>query len=457
MTPLADVARAMFAAAVAAVQPDALVSRLEFTSSGVAFGDDRIEPGGRLVLVALGKAGPTWSASFLARSRRAPDTVFVLAPDASVVPASLAAHTRMASHPVPDERGRAATRALLALLAGLTPADGVVLLLSGGASALLAQPLAGLAAADVAAVTADLLGHGATIGELNTVRKHLLAASGGRLAAGCAAPILTLVLSDVPGDALATIASGPTVGDPSTSADALAVLTRRALATRHPRISSFLAAESSRSAAESPKPGDRRLARSHAHLVGDSSLALAAAAETARQAGLVPLRLSRTLRGEARVVGAALGALATATAAGEGTALLFGGETTVTVRGDGCGGRSLELALAAAAAMRSAPERCLLAAGTDGVDGTSPAAGAVVDGATLSRGPARGRDAAVALEHNNAWGFFAGMPEAIVTGPTGTNVADLVFVLVAGAAPAFVGDRAGETASLAAPADRMTP
>lgn len=457
MIPLADLARAMFAAAVAAVQPETLLRRLELTPSGIAFGDDRLEPAGRLVLVALGKAGPGLAAAFLARARRPPDLVLVVAPDASVVPPPVAAWTRLASHPVPDERGRKASRELLGVLAGLTPADGVVLLLSGGASAVLAQPLAGLSAADVGALTSDLLGRGATIGELNTVRKHLLAAAGGRLAAGCAAPVLTFVLSDVPGDALATIASGPTVGDPSTCADALDVLARHALATRHARISAFLAAEPGRTAAESPKPGDPRLAHARAHLLGDSSLALAAAADVARQAGLAPIQLTRTLRGEAREVGTTLGALASAAGSGEGAALLLGGETTVTVRGDGCGGRNLELALAAAAVLRSVPERCLLAAGTDGVDGTSPAAGAIVDGATLSRAVARGRDAAAALERNNAWGFFAGMPEAIVTGPTGTNVADLVFVLVAGAVPAFVGDRPADAASLAASSDLMQP
>ena len=457
MTPLADLARAMFAAAVAAVQPEALARRIEFTPSGIVFDADRMEPAGRLVLVALGKAGPGLAAAFLAHATRRPDIVLAIAPDQAVVPPSLSSHTRLAGHPIPDERGQAATRELLGLLASLSAADGVVLMLSGGASSLLAQPLAGLSAPDVAAVTSGLLGRGATITELNTVRKHLLAATGGRLAAGCAAPILTLVLSDVPGDALATVGSGPTVGDPTTCADALAVLARHGVATYHPRVSGFLAAEPSRTAAESPKPGDPRLRQARAHLLGDSAIALAAAADTARQAGLTPIRLTRTLRGEAREVGAALGALALATATSEGTALLLGGETTVTVRGDGCGGRNLELALAAAAALRSVPERCLLAAGTDGIDGTSPAAGAIVDGATLSRAAVRGRDADAALERNNAWGFFVGLPEVVVTGPTGTNVADLVFVLVAGSAPAFLGERAGDGVGLAAPRDMMKP
>ncbi|HQT96166.1 MAG TPA: MOFRL family protein, partial [Thermoanaerobaculaceae bacterium] len=171
---------------------------------------------------------------------------------------------------------------------------------------------------------------------------------------------------------------------------------------------------------------------------GSSADALAAAAETAQAAGLRTLELTRGLRGEARSVGTALAALAASLAPGEGMALLLAGETTVRVRGRGCGGRNLELALAAACGLADVPERCLLAAGSDGVDGSSPAAGAVVDGGTLGRAAARGRDAAAALADNDAWGFFDGLPEAIVTGPTGTNVADLAFVLAAGAVPDFL-------------------
>jgi len=158
----------------------------------------------------------------------------------------------------------------------------------------------------------------------------------------------------------------------------------------------------------------------------------------AQQAGFRTYELTRTLRGEARSVGTALAALAANLASGEAAGLLLAGETTVTVRGQGCGGRNLELALAAACGLADVPERCLLAAGTDGADGISPAAGAVVDGDTAARGAALGRDAVSALENNNAWGFFDGLPDPIVTGPTGTNVADVVFVLAAGAVPDFV-------------------
>ncbi|MBP1621209.1 MAG: glycerate kinase [Acidobacteria bacterium] len=443
MSGLPDVARRMFLAAVAAVQPDALVRRLAFTPTGVAFGDDVIEPAGRLVLVALGKAAPGLAAAFLARCRRQPDQLFVLAPEGVPVPDAVAPATRAARHPLPDERGVAATAELRALLAALDARDGVVVLLSGGGSALLAEPLPGVALERVVAVTLALLRAGATINELNAVRKHLLAGVGGRLAAACPAPMLTLALSDVPGDDLATIASGPTVGDPTTLADAAAVLRRHGLEADFADLIALWG-----NAAESPKPGDPRLERATTRLLGTSREALEAAAGVARDAGLLPRVVTRTLRGEAREIGRTLAALARAGAAGEGVVLLFAGETTVTVAGHGRGGRNLEVALAAALALDGMSDRCVLAAGTDGVDGNSPAAGAVVDGDTAPRARLLGRDPDTALADNDAWGFFAGLPEAIVTGPTGTNVADLAFALVAGAVPLLLSDAAAAALAL---------
>jgi len=438
VTPLSDLARSMFAAAVAAVAPDALARRIGFFPDGIEFAGSELRPAGRLNLVALGKGAPGLAAAFLRRSRRLPDSVFVLVPDGVEVPGSLAPFARRASHPVPDSRGAAATRELLSALASCAPEDGVVLLLSGGTSALLAEALPGVDRQELGALTSALLAAGAPIRELNAVRKHLLAGTGGRLALACPAPILTLVVSDVPGDDLSSIGSGPTVGDPTTFADAISVLERRGLASSFPRVLAFLASGGRGEIPDSPEPGDPRLSNASVRLLGCSRDALAAAAAAAQQAGFRTCELTRTLRGEARSVGTALAALAGTLAPGEATALLLAGETTVTVRGDGCGGRNLELALAAACALADVPERCLLAAGSDGVDGASPAAGAVVDGETLARAAALGRDAASALERNDAWGFFERLPDAIVTGPTGTNVADLVFVLAAGAAPDFV-------------------
>jgi glycerate 2-kinase len=428
----------MFATAVAAVAPDELIRRIAFFPDGIAFGEASLRPAARMHLVALGKAAPGLAASFLHRCQRPPDSVFVLTPEGVPTPASVAPFTRYAGHPLPDSRGAAATRELLETVAAAAAAAGVLVLLSGGSSALLAETLPDTNRRQLSALTSALLGAGAPIHELNTVRKHLLAAGGGRLAASCPASIMTLVVSDVPGDDFSSIASGPTVADPTTFADALTILERRSVSAAFPDIVAFFAAGARGQHAESPKPGDSRLARASTHLLGSSRDALQAAATAAQQAGFRTCQLTRTLRGEARNVGAALAAMASALAPGEATALLFAGETTVTVRGSGCGGRNLELALAAACELAGVPERCLLAAGSDGVDGVSPAAGAVVDGGTLARGTARGRDPVAALEDNDAWGFFEGLPDALVTGPTGTNVADVVFVLAAGGVPEFV-------------------
>lgn len=437
MTPLAELARAMFAAAVAAVQPAALMRRTAFLADGVAFADSTLCPRGRLVLVALGKAAPGLTAAFLGRSRRPPDQVFVLAPHGVPAPPEVEPYLRRGGHPLPDQAGERASGELFDLLAGLSPGDGVVLLLSGGTSALLAKPLPGVSLAEVAALTQALQAAGATIGELNTVRKHLLAGTGGRLATLCPAPILTLILSDVPGDDPATIASGPTVADPTTLADAHRVLARRGLAGKFAALAEMLEAGGKGALPESPKPDHPAFRRGRVHLLGGSAEALEAAAATAAAAGFATSTLTRTLRGEARAVGEALGALACHLSTSSPRAVLAAGETTVTVGGRGQGGRNLEAALAAAVPLYGVPGRCVLVAGSDGVDGTSPAAGAVVDGETLRRGAARGRDAAAALADNDSWGFFADSPEVIITGPTGTNVADLAFVLVAGGVGKF--------------------
>lgn len=438
MTPLVELARAMFAAAVAAVQPSVLLRRVSFLPRGFEFAGQVFCPAGKLHLLALGKAAPGLADAFLRRSNRQPDSVFVLAPDGAPTPTRVAAWTRFARHPVPDTRGAAATRELVQHLATTTDDDGVVLLLSGGSSSLLAEPLPGLDLAQVELMTAALLEAGAPIRDLNIVRRHVLAGAGGRLALACRAPMVTLVVSDVPGDNLALVGSGPTTADASTCADASAVVRRYRLEDRLPALATFLSRDAADSRAESVKPGDRRLQRSFVHLLGCSRDALSAAARVAKDAGLRTAVLTTTLHGEATSVGGALAALAQALTSGEAAAVLAAGETTVAVRGAGHGGRNLELALAAACGLAGVPERCILAAGSDGVDGSAPAAGAVVDGATLARGLAAGRNAAAALADNDSWGFFKDLPDAIMTGPTGANVADLAFVLAAGGVPSFL-------------------
>lgn len=425
MTPLAQLARKVFAVGLDAVHPRQLVGKVTFTRDGVRFGEDVLEPPGKLMLLAVGKAGGTLAEAFLARARRRPDQVWVYVPHQAPVPALLAPQARYGSHPRLSRENVAHAQELIGALAALTPADGLLVLLSGGSSALLSAPLAGIEADELDALVWALSCAGASIGELNTVRKHLCRLLGGRLAALCPAPLLALVLSDVPGDDLATVGSGPTLPDPTTSRQALEILARFGLASRFPWAARSLESPES----ETPKPGDPRFRAKTTALLASNREALDAMAHALAAEGFRPRLLTTRLRGEAREVGRVLGALLASAA--PGTALLAGGETTVRVSGTGCGGRNLELALAAALELAGRPHRCLLAAGTDGVDGTSPAAGAVVDGLTVRRGARRGRDPLEALAENDAWGFFTGLPEALVTGPTGTNVADIVVGLAA--------------------------
>jgi glycerate-2-kinase len=278
-----------------------------------------------------------------------------------------------------------------------------------------------------------MLAAGAGIRELNTVRKHLVEVAGGRLArAACAGRIEVLVVSDVLGDPLDVIGSGPCTPDPTTFADALAVLAARVPGDRiPPRVLAHLEAGARGEREESPKPGDPHFARVRTTLVASIGAAMGAAEAAAREHGMRPIAVSAELQGEARVAGRRLAAFTRSIApANVPTCLLVGGETTVTVRGDGRGGRSQELALAAAIEMAGGDGVVLLAAGTDGSDGPTDAAGAFADGATVARGVSRGIDAARALAYNDSYGFFAREGGLFRTGPTGTNVMDLVLIEV---------------------------
>ncbi len=425
MTPLAQLARKVFAVGLEAVHPRTLMRRVTFTPRGLHLGEHTLEPAGRLSVLAVGKAGATMAEAFLTHTLRQPDDLWVYVPHHAPVPALLASQVRYGSHPRLSPENTVHAQELAAAIAALTPEDGLLLLLSGGSSALLLAPLPGLEIATLDALLWQLMNAGASIGELNTVRKHLGLLLGGRLAALCPAPLLALVLSDVPGDDVATVGSGPTVPDPTTSSQALAILRRFAMEKQFSAVLEKLQSPES----ETPKPGDASLERKATVLLGSNREALAAMAATLAEEGFRPHILTHRLRGEAKEMGRVLASLLVNAA--PGSAFVAGGETTVRVLGNGQGGRNLELALAAALGLAGHRHRCLLAAGTDGVDGTSPAAGAVVDGATVGRGARRGKDAEKALAENDSWGFFANLPEAIVTGPTGTNVADVVVGLVA--------------------------
>ncbi|MCU0838778.1 MAG: glycerate kinase [Rhodospirillales bacterium] len=336
-----------------------------------------------------------------------------------------------AGHPNPDRLGEAAAHRIITEARALAADDLLICLISGGASALLALPATGLTLADKQAVTTALLRSGAPIADINCLRKHLSAIKGGRLAvAASPAAVVTLAVSDVPGDDPAVIGSGPTVADPTTIADALAVLARWHIAPPA-AVARHLASAGD----ETPKPGDPRLDTARTVIIAAARDALDAAAARARACGLTPLILGDAIEGESREVAAAHAALALAIAHGEGplrppAVLLSGGETTVTVRGGGRGGRNTEYALALALALGGAPQIFALAGDSDGIDGVEDAAGAVVGPDTLSRGYALGLDAGSHLADNDSYPYFAALGDLIVTGPTRTNVNDIRAILI---------------------------
>jgi glycerate 2-kinase len=341
-----------------------------------------------------------------------------------------------AGHPVPDAAGSAAAARLLDSLHGLSAEDLVLFLASGGGSALMALPAPGIALEDKRAVTRALLRSGATIGEINCVRKHLSGIKGGRLAAAAApARVVTLAISDVPGDDPAVIASGPTVADPTTFAEARAILARYAITPP-----AAVAARLAEARDETPKPGDPRLAHSSFVAVATPQDALLAAAAAARVAGVTPLVLGDAIEGEARDVALVHAGIARQAAARRllvgdralplPAVLLSGGETTVTVRGRGRGGRNVEFLLALALALDGHAAIHALACDTDGIDGSEDNAGALYGPETSARAAALGLDLRARLADNDAYGAFSALGDLVVTGPTRTNVNDFRAILV---------------------------
>lgn len=336
-----------------------------------------------------------------------------------------------AGHPLPDDQGAAAARRILALAEGLGPDDLLICLWSGGGSALLSLPDPAVGLAGKRALTQALLRCGASIAELNTVRKHLSAIKGGRLAAAAApAAVLSLCLSDVPGDDPAVIASGPTVPDPTTAAEALGILARYGISEPAAALAPLVQGRR-----ETPKPGDPVFARAEVRVIATPREALEAAARRAQAAGVVPLILGDALEGEAREIARALAPMA-ASAARHGDpapppcVLLSGGELTVTLLGDGRGGPNAEFALALAQALDGNPHVWALACDTDGIDGSEDNAGALVTPDTLARARRLGLSPRAHLADNDAYGFFAALGDLVVTGPTLTNVNDFRALFV---------------------------
>jgi len=336
-----------------------------------------------------------------------------------------------AAHPVPDAAGVAASRRIAEKVSGLTEDDLVIALISGGGSALLVAPAPGLTLADKQAVNAALLASGASISEMNCVRRHLSALKGGRLGALChPARVVTLLISDVPGDDPRDIASGPTVGDPTSCADALAIVDRYRIALPDAARRVLEAG-----GCESVKPGDPRLERSEIRMIAAPQLALEAAARVAREAGVAAHILGDSLEGEARDLGKAMAGIARQVATRAQPfeppcVLLSGGETTVTVRGAGSGGRNVEFLLSLAVALDGLGGVHALAGDTDGVDGAEEIAGAHVTPDTLARAWAAGINPRASLDANDGHGFFRALGDSVVTGPTLTNVNDFRAILV---------------------------
>lgn len=410
--------RAIFDAAVAAAQPERVLAR-----------HLPPPPAGRTIVIGAGKASAAMAAA-LEAAWKGPLSGLVVTRYGYAVPCRQIEIAESA-HPVPDANGEKAARRMLEVVKGLTPDDLVICLMSGGASALLPLPAAGMTLADKQAVNKALLMSGANIGEMNCVRKHLSAIKGGRLAAAAApARLVTLLISDVPGDDPAVIGSGPTVPDPTTIADAQAIIQRYRIEPPPAAVRHLAEAKD-----ETPKPGDPIFRNNEVRMIAAPQASLEAAAGVARQAGVTAVILGDAIEGEARHVATVHAGIARQVArhgqpAPAPCVLLSGGETTVTVRGKGKGGRNAEFLLGLAVALDGEPGIHALAGDTDGIDGSEDNAGAILTPDSLARGRVKGLNARALLENNDGYGFFSALGDLVVTGPTRTNVNDFRAVLI---------------------------
>lgn len=416
-SPPAKLLRLAFEAAVAAVDPRRCVP--PFLPA---------PPSGRTVVVGAGKAAASMARAAEENWEGELSGLVVTRYGHSVATSRI--KVVEASHPVPDAAGLAAAKQIKQSVSDLGPDDLVLCLISGGGSALLALPAPGVRLEDKQAIGGALLKSGASIHEFNCVRKHLSAIKGGRLALAAApARVVTLLISDVPGDDPSVIASGPTVPDPTTTAEAVAVLEKYRIAVS-PAVNAFLRSPE----AETPKPGDACFVKNEIHLIATSQHALEAAAAVGRKHGVTPVILGNATEGEARDVALAQAEIVKYVSdygqpVPAPCLLLSGGETSVTVRGAGRGGRNTEFLLALAIALEGHSDIYALACDTDGIDGMEANAGAIIGPDTLSRARALGLDATAELAANNAFSFFEALDDLVMTGPTLTNVSDFRAVL----------------------------
>ena len=436
---LRRVALAIFNVAVRAVDPGEAIRR-HFTREGsrVRIGEETIDLAtvGEVGVVGCGKAvAPMAAAVEEILGDRITRGVVVTKYD-HVQPTRLV-QVHVAGHPIPDDAGIAGVHAVLDHIRGLGANDLVLVLISGGGSALTPAPVEGVTLAEKQALTEALLACGADIREMNTLRKHISRFKGGQLArAARPAGVITLILSDIVGDPLDAIASGPTVPDPTTYVDALSILDKYGIREKTPgSIRARLEAGARGEIRETPKPGDPLFARVRNMIVGSNIQALEAARAEAHGLGFTAMILSSSIEGETREIARMHAALAREVRTSGNpvrppACLISGGETTVTLRGSGKGGRNQEFVLAAALDIAGLPDTVVLSAGTDGTDGPTDAAGAIADGDTCSRALARSLSPRTMLEANDAYPFFEELGDLIVTGPTKTNVMDVRLVLV---------------------------
>jgi len=429
----------IFLAGVAAVEPGRAVTKhLSIDGSVLLAGTSPVPlaPGGRIFVVGAGKAGAPMAAAVEHVLGNLICKGLVVVKYGHLSPVRKV-HIREAGHPVPDPAGLSAAMEVKGLLDEAGTDDLVICLLSGGGSALLPCPAPPVTLADKQTVTNLLLASGADIGEINCVRKHLSLLKGGGLArAAYPARVVTLMLSDVVGDPLDVIASGPTVGDPTTFADALDILDRYGLTGQVPdAVHDYLYDGADGKHPETPKPGDPELEKTLNILIGTNTIAVRAAERKAAALGYRTSVLSTSITGDTGQAAASHARLAREILSGHHpvpppACLLSGGETTVIVRGKGKGGRNQEFALAAGVCIGGLERTVILSGGTDGTDGPTDAAGAVADGTTVSRARSLGMDPGEYLENNDAYHFFEKLGDLLMTGPTLTNVMDLHVVLV---------------------------
>ena len=429
----------IFSAGVAAVEPgQAVRSHLKLDGDTLVAGQHRLPltPGGRVLVVGAGKAGAPMAAAVEDILGERLNRGIVAVKYGHLSPVKRVTILE-AGHPVPDEAGVRASAKIRELLISASRNDTVICLISGGGSALLPSPVPSVTLKDKQKTTSLLLECGAQINEINCIRKHLSSLKGGGLAkAAHPARVITLILSDVVGDPLDVIASGPTVGDPTTFADAMSVLTRYDLVNKVPAsVRDYLQEGALNQHPETPKPGAPELADVVNLLIGTNNIAVSAAEKKASDLGYNVKILSSTITGETRDAADVHAAVAREIVAADDpvprpACVLSGGETTVTIKGAGKGGRNQEFALAAALGIDGLPDTVILSGGTDGTDGPTDAAGAVADHTTLDRARAAGMDALTHLDNNDAYPFFEKLGDLLITGPTLTNVMDLRVILV---------------------------